>query len=135
MLKVVLLFFKTPPLLPTLPFYGKNMGVGFQPWGAVTFKTKLYVKTANSFQPLPIFCHKELHLRCHIGLELNIVTWTQTTVTWSTHSMIEKKLTLLDALKTNFQIFFCIKLSFLHLLSNGLNGVNINSFMSTVTLL
>ena len=42
----------------------------------VTFKTKLYVTTVNNnFQPLPIFCHKELHLRCCIGLELNIVTW------------------------------------------------------------
>ena len=41
----------------------------------VTFKTKLYVTTVNnSFQPLPIFRHKELHLRCCIGLELSIVT-------------------------------------------------------------
>ena len=41
----------------------------------VTFNTKLYVTTVNnSFQPLPIFCHKELHHRCSIDLELNIVT-------------------------------------------------------------
>ena len=34
-----------------------------------------YVTTFNnSFQPLPIFCHKKLHLRCCIGLELNLVT-------------------------------------------------------------
>ena len=41
----------------------------------VTFKTKLYVTTvSNSFQPLPIFRHKELHLRGLIGFELSIVT-------------------------------------------------------------
>ena len=35
--------------------------------------TKFYVTTIdNSFQPLPNICHKELHLRCCIGLELNI---------------------------------------------------------------
>ena len=37
----------------------------------VTCKMKLYVTTVNnSFQPLPIFCHKELHLRGHIRLDL-----------------------------------------------------------------
>ena len=42
-----------------------------------TFKKKFYVTTVtNSFQPLPIFCHKEVHLRCCIKLELNIVTWS-----------------------------------------------------------
>ena len=31
----------------------------------VTFNTKLYITTVNnSFLPLTIFCHKELHLRC-----------------------------------------------------------------------
>ena len=40
---------------------------------SVTFNTKQYVTTiSNSFQPLFIFCHKEHHLRCCIGLELNI---------------------------------------------------------------
>ena len=39
--------------------------------------SKNHVTTVNeTFQPLPIFCHKELHLRCCIGLELNIVTWS-----------------------------------------------------------
>ena len=39
------------------------------------FKIKLYVTTVNnSFQPLAVFCQEELHLRCCIGLELNIVT-------------------------------------------------------------
>ena len=42
----------------------------------VTVNKKLYVTTANnSFHPLPIFCHKELHLRGHKGLDLNIVKW------------------------------------------------------------
>ena len=42
----------------------------------VTFKTKFYVTiVTNMFQPLTIFRHKELHLRCCIELELNIVTW------------------------------------------------------------
>ena len=37
----------------------------------VTCKMKLYVTTVNnSFQPLPIFCHKELHLIGHIRLDL-----------------------------------------------------------------
>ena len=39
-----------------------------------TFKMELSVTTvSNSFQLFPIFCLKELHLRCCIGLELNIV--------------------------------------------------------------
>ena len=41
----------------------------------VTFKKRLYVTTDNNnFQSLTIFCHKELHLRFCIGLELNILT-------------------------------------------------------------
>ena len=41
-------------------------------------KTKLYVTTVNnSFQPLPIFRHKELHLRFCVGLELSIVISTK----------------------------------------------------------
>ena len=44
----------------------------------ITFKTKFYgTKANNSFQPLPVFCRKELHLRCCIGLELSIVTSTK----------------------------------------------------------
>ena len=40
----------------------------------LTFKTKLSVTTVNSgLQLLPIFCRKELHLRCGMGLELDIV--------------------------------------------------------------
>ena len=40
----------------------------------VTCKMKLYVTTVNnSFQPLPIFCHKELHLRVRIRLDLIVI--------------------------------------------------------------
>ena len=40
----------------------------------VTVNMKLYVTTVNnSFLPLPIFCHKELHLTGYIGHDLNIL--------------------------------------------------------------
>ena len=100
--------------------------------------SRSYVTTVNnSFQPLPIFCHKELHLRCCIGLELNIVTRSTKILKsvgdlfpfrhpWSTATLGKfEKLTLLDALKLHFQTFFA--LSFLHLTSMDLNGVNINA--------
>ena len=46
--------------------------VGFR--SRITFKTKFYVTTVNnSFQQLPIFCHKKLHLRCCTKFEWNIV--------------------------------------------------------------
>ena len=42
-----------------------------------TFKMKLSITTVNnSFHLCHIFCYKELHLKCCIGLELNIVTWS-----------------------------------------------------------
>ena len=51
----------------------------------VTFKTKLYVTTVNnSFQSLPNFCQKELHLRCCIGFGLNIAQCILHIVAWST---------------------------------------------------
>ena len=44
----------------------------------VTFKSKLCVKAVNnSFQPLPIFCHKDVHVGCSILLKLDIVTSTK----------------------------------------------------------
>ena len=45
-----------------------------------TFNRKLYITTViNIFQPLPISCHKEFHIRCYIGLELNILQcWKKT---------------------------------------------------------
>ena len=44
----------------------------------VTVKMKLFVTTTvnDSFQPLLNFCHEELHLRGHIGLDFNIVTFS-----------------------------------------------------------
>ena len=42
-----------------------------------TFKRELSVTTVNNgFQHFLFFCPKELHLRCCIGFELNIVTWS-----------------------------------------------------------
>ena len=107
----------------------------------VTFKTKLFETTVKSFQPLLIFCYKENHLRCYIGLELNIVTWFKKILKGigehppcaiATLGEYEK-FTLLDALKIHSQCFFT--LSFLHLIPNGLNGVNNNSFTYIVALL
>ena len=105
----------------------------------VTFKTKLFVKTTNSsFQisPLfllqsPIFCHKAPSLmllrawteycniihknskRCRLTppiIECNLRK------IWKTHSPRYPKM--------YFQRFFAS--SFLHLISDGLNGVNTN---------
>ena len=46
----------------------------FRSWSLVAFQTKLYVTSVNnSFESMPIFCLKELHLRCCIELESNIV--------------------------------------------------------------
>ena len=52
-----------------------NLSICFsQSRSPVTCKIKLYITTANnSFQSLPIFCYKELHLKCCLGLELNNV--------------------------------------------------------------
>ena len=73
----------------------------------VTFKMKLSVTTVNSSSQLLPFCHKELHLRCCIEVELNIVTWST------------------KILKTISEIFHIFHFShFLHLISNGLKGVN-----------
>ena len=86
----------------------------------ITFKMKLYVTTVNSiFQPLPTFCHKQLYPRCCVGFELNTVIKSikNSEMYWGTP--------LLDALKIHFQKLFT--LSFLHLISIGLNVVNIDS--------
>ena len=46
-------------------------------WFWTSFSSRIHVKTVNkSFQPLSIFCHNEHYLRCYIGLEWNIVTWS-----------------------------------------------------------
>ena len=76
----------------------------------------------NSIQQqylLPLFCHKELHLRCYIGFVLNIVTWSMSILKsirwyllWSSAILGKyEKLTLLDALKKHFLVF-CITLNF-----------------------
>ena len=77
----------------------------------VTFKTKLSVLTYNnSFQLLPIFWYKELHIRCFIGFELNIVTWFMKTLKgirgyspWSSATLGKyENLIFLDTLKIHF---------------------------------
>ena len=45
------------------------------------------------------------------------------------------KLTLLDPLKLHLHKFFTLVSSFLHLISNGLNRVNVNSLMLILALL
>ena len=99
----------------------------------VTFEAKLYVtKVNNSFLPLFIFCYKEHHVRCCIGLTLNIVTWSTNRYqghpsSWSSATLGKyEKLTFLDAFKIHFQKFFELNLV-LHLTSNRLNRVSINS--------
>ena len=85
--------------------------------GLVTFKTKLYVTTFNnSFLLLPVFCQKEVHLRCYIRLELNIVTIHKNPKKYQgtlppiqcNRGKIFKKHTLQDALKIHFQRFFTL---------------------------
>ena len=53
----------------------------------------------------------------------------------TSHDRVEKyeKHALLDALKIHFQRFFTIRL--LHLIQNGLNGVNINLLTSLIVAL
>ena len=81
-------------------------------------QSSIYVTTVNKgFQPFTFFCHKELHLGCFIGLELNIVTWsikslngTRALPTSCSSATLGKyeKLTLLDALKIHFQRFYAL---------------------------
>ena len=84
------------------------------------------------------FCLKKLSLRCCIGLELNILTWSTKVLKgiggkpynlekiWKIHPP--------RCAKTTFPEVFH-PLRFLHLISNGLNRVNINSLTQIVALL
>ena len=83
----------------------------------VTFKTKLFVTTANHFQPLPIFVIESSILGPGIGLELNVVTWsTRIMIGFEDHLLPShywkqtweknEKLTLLDELVDVFNIKF-----------------------------
>ena len=90
----------------------------------VAFKTKVSGTTVNnSFLSLPIFSHKELHLNVAAKYE-NFNGYCGTPITALGKY---QKPTLLDALKIHFQRVFA--LSFLHLMSNGLNGVDISLLM------
>ena len=100
----------------------------------VTFKTKLSVTTVNNCsQLLTFFCLKELHLRCCIRLELNIVIWFKKNLKgikehppmiecsvgklWKAHSPWFPKNTFPEVFHIS-----CFAFNI-----NGLNGVNINS--------
>ena len=100
----------------TLLPWSKSMHFRVGSRNPATIMTKFYATAVNnSFQPLPNFCHKELHLRCCIGLKLNIVTWYA------------------KFLREHTSPIFL--LSFLGLISNGLNGDNINSLTWNVAFL
>ena len=80
-----------------------------------TFKMKFYATTVNnSFQSLTIFGHGKLHLRCCIGFELNIVTWSMKILKGSGRAPLRSSavlrkyeiLTLLNVLKIHSQSFF-----------------------------
>ena len=76
------------------------------------------------------FCLKKLHLRCCIGLELNILTWSTKVLKCIAGNPydLEKiwKIHPPRCPKNTFPKVFH-PLSFLHLISNGLNRVNIKS--------
>ena len=63
----------TSPLVTKPSFIRKGEGEVPTMRSPVKFEVKLYVTTINSFHPVFIFCHIQLHLRYHIGLDLNIV--------------------------------------------------------------
>ena len=85
----------------------------------VTFKTNHSVATATTVSIFPIFCNKELHFKCCLGVELNIVTWLS--------AILGKyeKLILLDALKIYIVRDFLHQIKFLVL--NIIDRANINS--------
>ena len=114
--------------------YCHNLNLMESDLGVTFTKTKLYVTTVNNiFQPLPIFRYIKLHLSCCIGCELNVITWSTKIVkgigghppTHISSATLGKYRKLLDAVIIHLPRFFT--LSFLHLLSNELNGVSINS--------
>ena len=97
---------------------------------SVTFKTKLYIKTVNnSFQPLAIFGHKDLHLWYCTGLELNTATFTKILKgIGGGIPMTEYNLGKIWKTDPPRRPKKCISRGFLHeVLSNGLNRVNTNS--------
>ena len=69
------------------------------------------VITVYVFQPLTIFCHKKLNLRCCTGRELNIVTRFTKILQDMSNPMIWRKyekFALLRCHKNTFPEVFCI---------------------------
>ena len=92
----------------------------------VTFKTKVSGTTVNnSFLPLPIFSHKELHLNVAAKYENFNGYWGTPIIECSTGKI--SKTDSPRCPKNTFSEVFA--LSFLHLMSNGLNGVDISWLM------
>ena len=98
-----------------------------------TFKTGLYVTSVNNgFQSLLIFCHKELHLKCCIELELYIVRW-------STKILKDIRRTSLPLPPWSNATLYFFALSFQHLIwtkessyqPNDINCGFINRFLRT----
>ena len=93
-----------------------SMCIRVETTSTAIFKMKLYQTVSNSLQPLPIFCHKELHLRCCIGPELNIVRWSIKFLKgiswqppWSSATFGKyEKLSAVNALKLHLQRFFTL---------------------------
>ena len=100
-----------------LPYLNLSMCFRVGSTSPATFKMKLSVTTVNySFQLFPIFCHKKLHLRCCIGLELSIVISSTKILKgtgWHHHDGV------ISSGNIKNSKVFCIKLSFLYLISNG----------------
>ena len=102
----------------------------------VTFKTKLSVTTVNNSFWLYISCflplrapfqmlHRDWIEYCNIHKNFN----------WYRGSLAHNPVQPWGNVKKSLLEVFCIKLSFLHLISNGLNWVSINLLMQIVALL
>lgn len=110
--------------------FNQNLSMNFRVISRsfVTIKKNPYVITVNNnFKPLPISHQKKL---LDVGNDLNWIHKTskryQGAPPWSSATLGKyKKLIYLDAQKVHFKRFFGS--IFLHLISNELNWVNINS--------
>ena len=85
------------------------------------FPAKLYLFNISQqqFSGINLFCHEELHLRCYIELELNIVTWSTKILkgigvpptSWSSATLGKyEKLIHFNILKIHFQRFYALTL-------------------------
>ena len=99
----------------------------------VTFKKKLSI-TTTTVPSYYHFCQRELYFRCCIALKLNVVKMIHKNskrYRGAPHDRVKcgkiLKAHSPRCLENTFPEFFHIKLSFLHLIANGLNEATINS--------